>query len=149
MHEALVDQGFKNAVVDQGASLGIDVEIVKRNPQDQGFVPAAEAVEGRADLRDPDTAPAPVPRLRAPPGLFSLPRLLGDDPRRGPPAHRHEHSHLARCAGGEYVNIQPLLEALDIQEDAARALADDIRTQIGDRSSAAGLGTNDTLAKPS
>ncbi|MGW0703990.1 hypothetical protein ACWD0A_32785 [Streptomyces sp. NPDC002867] len=47
------------------------------------------------------------------------------------------------------MNIQPLLEALDIQEDAARALADDIRTQIGDRSSAAGLGTNDTLAKPS
>ncbi|MFF9690500.1 hypothetical protein [Streptomyces sp. NPDC014623] len=28
------------------------------------------------------------------------------------------------------MSIQPLLEALDIQEDAARALADDLRTQI-------------------
>jgi hypothetical protein len=28
------------------------------------------------------------------------------------------------------VNIQPLLEALDVQEDAARALADDLRAQI-------------------
>jgi hypothetical protein len=28
------------------------------------------------------------------------------------------------------VNIQPLLEALDVQEDAARTLTDDLRTQI-------------------
>ncbi|MGV9885314.1 IS5 family transposase [Streptomyces sp. NPDC003006] len=37
--KALVDQGFKNAVVDHGANLGIDVEVVKRNPADTGFVP--------------------------------------------------------------------------------------------------------------
>jgi transposase len=37
--KALVDQGFKNTVVDHGARLGIDVEIVERNPADQGFVP--------------------------------------------------------------------------------------------------------------
>ncbi|MEV0581140.1 transposase [Streptomyces sp. NPDC050392] len=37
--KALVDQGFKNAVVDHGAKLGIDVEVVKRNPGDAGFVP--------------------------------------------------------------------------------------------------------------
>ncbi|MFD8530507.1 IS5 family transposase [Streptosporangium canum] len=36
---ALVDQGFKNAVVAHGATLGIDVRIVERNPADQGFVP--------------------------------------------------------------------------------------------------------------
>ncbi|MFE9636732.1 hypothetical protein [Streptomyces sp. NPDC006463] len=30
------------------------------------------------------------------------------------------------------MNIQPLLDALDIQEGAARALADDLRAQIGD-----------------
>ncbi|MFD4610432.1 hypothetical protein ACFWOT_20550 [Streptomyces sp. NPDC058440] len=30
------------------------------------------------------------------------------------------------------MNIQPLLEALDLQEDAARVLADDLRTQIGE-----------------
>ena len=28
------------------------------------------------------------------------------------------------------MNIQPLLDTLGIQEDAARALADDLRTQI-------------------
>jgi transposase len=37
--KALVDQGFKNTVVAHGASLGIDVEIVERNPADKGFVP--------------------------------------------------------------------------------------------------------------
>ncbi len=37
--KALVDQGFKNAVVDHGTSLGIDMEVVERNPQDWGFVP--------------------------------------------------------------------------------------------------------------
>ncbi|MFF8619377.1 hypothetical protein [Streptomyces sp. NPDC015350] len=30
------------------------------------------------------------------------------------------------------MNIRPLLDALDLQEDAARALADDLRTQIDD-----------------
>jgi transposase len=36
---ALVDQGFKNAVVARGATLGIDVQVVERNPADRGFVP--------------------------------------------------------------------------------------------------------------
>ena len=40
--KALVDQGFKKAVVDHGASLGVDVEIVQRNPCDQGFIPQAK-----------------------------------------------------------------------------------------------------------
>ncbi len=33
-----VDQGFKKAVVQHGATLGIGVEIVARNPADVGFV---------------------------------------------------------------------------------------------------------------
>lgn len=37
--KALVDQGLKNTVVAHGADLGIDVEVVQRNPADQGFVP--------------------------------------------------------------------------------------------------------------
>ncbi|MEV5897481.1 hypothetical protein [Nonomuraea fuscirosea] len=37
--KALADQGFKNAVVAHGAALGIDVEIVERNPADKGFIP--------------------------------------------------------------------------------------------------------------
>lgn len=39
VEKALVDQGFKKQVVVHGAGLGIDVEIVKRNPHDKGFVP--------------------------------------------------------------------------------------------------------------
>jgi transposase len=35
----LVDQGFKNAVAAHGATLGIDVKTVERNPADKGFVP--------------------------------------------------------------------------------------------------------------
>ncbi|WP_116429119.1 IS5 family transposase [Streptomyces spongiicola] len=40
--KALVDQGFKKKVVDHGKNVGIDVEIVERNPADQGFVPQAK-----------------------------------------------------------------------------------------------------------
>jgi transposase len=40
--KALVDQGFKKAVVDHGKQYGIDVEIVERNPADKGFVPQAK-----------------------------------------------------------------------------------------------------------
>ncbi|MFF4805496.1 IS5 family transposase [Streptomyces sp. NPDC001351] len=39
VRKALVDQGFKNQVVAHGAALGIDVEIVKRNPGHRGFLP--------------------------------------------------------------------------------------------------------------
>ncbi|MFG3352864.1 IS5 family transposase [Streptomyces sp. NPDC048001] len=39
VEKALADQGFKKAVVDHGTALGVDVEIVERNPQDAGFVP--------------------------------------------------------------------------------------------------------------
>jgi transposase len=36
---ALADQGFKSSVVAHGAGLGIDVQVVERNPADKGFVP--------------------------------------------------------------------------------------------------------------
>lgn len=39
VEKALVDQGFKNQVTAHGASLGIDVETVTRNPHETGFVP--------------------------------------------------------------------------------------------------------------
>ncbi len=37
--KVLVDQGFKKTVADHGERLGIEVEIVERNPADAGFVP--------------------------------------------------------------------------------------------------------------
>lgn len=40
--KALVGQGFKKAVVDHGQKLGIEVEVVTRNPGDVGFVPQAK-----------------------------------------------------------------------------------------------------------
>jgi transposase len=40
--KALVDQGFKKKVVEHGTNMGIDVEIVERNPADKGFVPQAK-----------------------------------------------------------------------------------------------------------
>ncbi|MFE2912258.1 IS5 family transposase [Kitasatospora indigofera] len=39
VQKALVDQGFKRTVVDHGKQVGIDVEVVERNPVDAGFVP--------------------------------------------------------------------------------------------------------------
>lgn len=40
--KALVGQGFKKKVVEHGTKVGIDVEIVERNPADKGFVPQAK-----------------------------------------------------------------------------------------------------------
>ncbi|BBC31178.1 hypothetical protein SGFS_024720 [Streptomyces graminofaciens] len=39
VQKALVDQGFKNAVVAHGVQVGIEVEIVERNPAQTGFAP--------------------------------------------------------------------------------------------------------------
>ncbi|MGW1762261.1 IS5 family transposase [Streptomyces mirabilis] len=39
VQKALVDQGFKTAVADHGQKVGIEVEVVQRNPADTGFVP--------------------------------------------------------------------------------------------------------------
>ncbi|MYS21800.1 Transposase [Streptomyces sp. DvalAA-14] len=39
VQKAMVDQGFKNAVVAHGEKVGIGVEVVERNPAQTGFVP--------------------------------------------------------------------------------------------------------------
>jgi hypothetical protein len=66
--KALVDQGFKNTVIAHGTDLGIEVEIVERNPADTGFVPQhkrwiAEQTHGtlmlhRRPVRDDEHLPA-------------------------------------------------------------------------------------------
>ncbi|MFB7669615.1 IS5 family transposase [Kitasatospora sp. NPDC056138] len=60
--KAWVDAGFKNAVVEHGAALGIDVEIVQREPGARGFTPVPkrwvvervrrEALVDRVEVRD-------------------------------------------------------------------------------------------------
>ncbi|MDQ0938088.1 transposase [Streptomyces turgidiscabies] len=62
VEKALVDQGFKNAVVAHGQKVGIEVEVVERNPAQTGFVPQAkrwvvervrrEALVDRVEVRD-------------------------------------------------------------------------------------------------
>lgn len=42
VEKALVDQGFKNTVVAHGQKVGIEVEVVERNPAQTGFVPQAK-----------------------------------------------------------------------------------------------------------
>jgi transposase len=42
VQKALVDQGFKNAVVAHGEKVGIEGEVVERNPAQTGFVPQAK-----------------------------------------------------------------------------------------------------------
>lgn len=72
VQRALVDQGFRTAVVDHGRKVGIDVEVVERNPAGGGFVPrpkrwAVERVNGimmlhRRLVRDTSTGPPPPGR---------------------------------------------------------------------------------------
>ena len=38
LRKAWADMGYKNTVVEHGATLGIDVEIVRRDPATRGFV---------------------------------------------------------------------------------------------------------------
>ena len=85
---ALVDQGFKASVVGHGRTLGIDVQIVARNPAANGFVP--ESIRWRVEqtnglnmlerrlARDYEHAPScPVSRIyRASAGRI-LRRLAG------------------------------------------------------------------------
>ncbi|WP_406737155.1 MULTISPECIES: hypothetical protein [unclassified Streptomyces] len=42
VEKALVDQGFKDAVVAHGEKVGIGVEVVERKPAQTGFVPQAK-----------------------------------------------------------------------------------------------------------
>jgi transposase len=66
--KAWVDAGFKNAVIAHGAALGVDVQVVARNPAAKGFAPVpkrwvVEQVYGclmlhRRLVRDYETRPA-------------------------------------------------------------------------------------------
>ena len=55
--KALVDQGFKNSVVTYGAAVGIDVEVVERNPADRGIL--IETEPGLFTQPHPERGPQP------------------------------------------------------------------------------------------
>ncbi|GAB2722601.1 IS5-like element ISSco3 family transposase [Kitasatospora kifunensis] len=91
--KAWVDAGFKNAVLEHGAALGIDVEIVQREPGARGFTPEPKRWVDHA-------TPPPRPRLRDPPG-----QLRSRDPHRldRQPNQAHngrDHTNLARYVLG-------------------------------------------------
>jgi transposase len=69
--KALVDQGFKKTVVDHGRQMGIEVEIVERNPVGTGFVPQpirwrVERTDGILMLLDPLRPPPPAAPIHVP-----------------------------------------------------------------------------------
>jgi transposase len=94
--KALVDQGFKNTVVEHGLKLGIDVEIVERNPAEHGLRATADQVAGRADARDLDAPPAAGAGLRVEPEDLRIPRVLGDNHEHAPAPDRNPDPDLAR-----------------------------------------------------
>lgn len=73
VEKALVDQGFKKQVVVHCTGLGIDVEIVERNPQDKGFVPSRSP--GRPSQRSL-TGSLPRPPRPTGPEHPDYPRIL-------------------------------------------------------------------------
>ncbi|MGW6688085.1 IS5 family transposase [Streptomyces sp. NPDC054961] len=58
VEKALVDRGFKNALVAHGQKVNIEVEVVERNPAQTGFVPKT-----LLELPDPQPPAPPAPRL--------------------------------------------------------------------------------------
>ncbi len=68
------DGGYQNSIFNNGALLGIDVEVVQR-PRAKGFEPLPKRWVIERDLRLADAAPAPGPGLRSP-----APEIPGNDP---------------------------------------------------------------------
>nr|WP_234025134.1 transposase [Streptomyces sp. SID8354] len=97
--KAWVDAGFKNAVVEHGARLGIDVEIVQREPGARGFVPEPKRWVVEQTLGNPHAPPASRPRLRSTAGQLGGNDPLVHDRHHAPPPHPHLHPDLARSAG--------------------------------------------------
>ena len=128
--KALVDQGFKGAVVAHGATVGIDVQVVERNPADKGFVPQPKALGRRADPGDPVLPPAAGPRLRAPALQFGVAGVLGDDRRDGPAADLHLRAVVAARVTAAPDPGRHLLDKIDAREQALTREAGEVQAQI-------------------
>jgi len=127
--KALADQGFKSSAVAYGATAGIDVEVVERNPADKGFRPPAQTPGGGAGLRHPLLSPAPGPRSRAPALQFRLARVPGDDRRDGPAADRHIPTIVAvRVTAADPGRF--LLDKIDAREQALTREAGQAQARI-------------------
>jgi transposase len=58
-----VDTGFKNTVIEHGANLGVDVEVVSQRRRETGFSRRQTTLGRRTQFRLDHAPPAPLPRL--------------------------------------------------------------------------------------
>lgn len=135
--KALVDAGFKNAVVEHGAALGIDVEIVHRDPGVRGFTPEPKRwiveqtygtlIQHRRLARDYEAKPAGsvamihwtmTDIMLRRPTHTAPPRPGATRPPDGRPPHR---------AGA---SMQDLLEKIETRQRLVRETIEHLREQI-------------------
>ena len=122
--------------------LGIDVEIVERNPAARASSRSRSA--GWSSRRSAScTSPAAGPRLRAPARQFRVARLLGDDRRHGPTADRHVRAIVAARVTAAPDPGRLLLDKIDAREQAltreageAQALIDELTAKVRELSEA-------------
>jgi transposase len=144
--KALVDQGFKSSVVAHGATVGIDVQVVERNPADRGFVPQPErwVVEqafGILSSAVDSSSPISSPASTGPPGER---RTLPAAPQR-----RRASSTMSTGRGLVVPALPPALfaAAATRQPSAARAPAATETAQAAPTTSAAASNTATFNAK--
>lgn len=118
-------------MVIHGAVKDITVEVVRRNPDDQGkgFVPQSkrwvvEQVNGTLMLQ------RRLARVRPPVRQRGLPRLLSLHRRHAPPPH-HPRRYLAGRRGAGRVNVYELLRLLQTEHDETAARGQRARTGMG------------------
>ncbi len=146
MRAALVDQGFKSQVVAHGATVGIDVQVVERNPADRAFVPqpkrwVVEQTLGilsfhRRLVRDYEHRLAEL----------GVEGVLGDDRRDGTAADRHVHAIVAVRVTTAPDPGRHLLDKIDEREQALARQAEEAQDQakvqqnLGGRAATVNLG---------
>jgi transposase len=96
LRKAWADSAYRTTVIEHAATLGIDLEVIRRDPATRGFTPLPRRWGRGADLRLADALPPPGPRLRSP----ARPIRSHDPPRHDrphdPPLHPRIHPNLAR-----------------------------------------------------
>lgn len=126
VQKALVDQGLKNTVAAHGEQAGIEVEVIRRNPAGTGFTPPARTVDGGADQRDLDAAPAAGPGARAPPRHRRVAGVPGDKRCDGPSADRRLRLLARRMSGDQQTpgalaaHLEPRERQVAAESGAAR-----------------------------
>ncbi|GLP67221.1 hypothetical protein TUSST3_38430 [Streptomyces sp. TUS-ST3] len=94
--KAWADNGYKTKAVEHAAEIGINLEIVQRDPAVRGFRVQPRPLDHRTHPRLAHAPPPPGPRLRNPP----TPTSRHDPARRhqphDPPPHPRNHQQLAQ-----------------------------------------------------